>query len=166
VCTSSKVAGLLTCPEIQKSLVPELRGRPKLANQDPPLSTYRKKDESTQLHDKFKIKKKKFFLPSKNGRSNGDSFDVGNSGRAAEKTDISREWRLQSRLSLLAFNRFNQTGFLTTNIGTSTTVNVNIKIKTRSTGILTNQTSSISFVDGFLEMVGFLVKFTTNIDIS
>lgn len=35
--SSSTVQGLLTWPEIQKSLVPELRGRPKPANQEPPL---------------------------------------------------------------------------------------------------------------------------------
>src|ERR1035438_10509723 len=35
--SSSTVHGLLTCPEIQKSLVPAFRSRPKPANHDPPL---------------------------------------------------------------------------------------------------------------------------------
>ncbi len=34
--SSSTVHGLLTCPEMQKSLVPELRGRPRPANHAPP----------------------------------------------------------------------------------------------------------------------------------
>ncbi len=34
--SSSTVHGLLTCPEIQYSLVPELRSRPKESNQAPP----------------------------------------------------------------------------------------------------------------------------------
>ncbi len=34
--SSSTVTGLLTCPEMQNNLVPELRSRPKDANQLPP----------------------------------------------------------------------------------------------------------------------------------
>lgn len=34
--SSSTVQGVLTCPEMLKSLVPEFRSRPKLANQAPP----------------------------------------------------------------------------------------------------------------------------------
>merc|ERR1712046_121675 len=34
--SSSTVTGLLTCPEMQKSLVPEFFGRPKDVNQDAP----------------------------------------------------------------------------------------------------------------------------------
>jgi hypothetical protein len=107
-----------------------------------------------------------FFLPSKNSRGDSNGFDVGDSSRTAEKTDISREWWLHSGLTLLTFDGFNQTGLFTTNISTSTTVNVNVKVISSSTGVLTNQTSLVSFINGDLKVVGFLIEFTTNINIS
>jgi hypothetical protein len=43
------------------------------------------------------------FLPSQDSGSDSNSLDVGDSGWASEKTDISRERGLQSWLTLLAF---------------------------------------------------------------
>lgn len=45
---------------------------------------------------------------SANRRGHGDRLDVGDGGRAAEHADVGRERRLQSWLTLLAFERFDQ----------------------------------------------------------
>jgi len=36
------------------------------------------------------------------GRNDGDGFDVGDGGGASKESDISREWRFQSRFALFA----------------------------------------------------------------
>jgi len=50
------------------------------------------------------------------------SFYVGYGCWAPENSNISWEWWLQSRLSLLSFNGFNQSSFFSTDISTSSTV--------------------------------------------
>lgn len=64
---------------------------------------------------------------TQDGGGDGNGLDVGDSGGAAEKTDISGEWGLQSGLTSLSFDGLNQSGLLTANISTSTAVNVNIE---------------------------------------
>lgn len=65
---------------------------------------------------------------TQDGGGDGNGLDVGDSGGAAEKTDISGEWGLQSGLTSLSFDRLDQGGFLTANISASTAVNVNIEV--------------------------------------
>lgn len=105
-------------------------------------------------------------IPSQNSGCYSNSFDISDSRRTTKETDISREWWLQSWFALFAFNGFNKRSFFTTNVSTSTTMNINIEIITRSTSILANKTSFICFIDSFLKMRCFLIEFTTDVDIS
>ena len=43
---------------------------------------------------------------AKNGRRHRNRFDIVDRGRAAVETDIGREWRLETRLALFAFQTF------------------------------------------------------------
>ena len=96
---------------------------------------------------------------TKNGRSHGHGLTVSDGGGTAVQTSIGGEWRLQTRLALLAFQRFQLSGFFTTDVGTSTTMNKDIKVVTTATGIAADEARDnytmeclpllVSFVDGF-----------------
>lgn len=115
-----------------------------------PFTTERREPAGTTAHD---------------GRSHGDGFDVGDSAGATEGTDGGGERRLQTRLAGLAFEGLDEGGLLTANIGTGTTVDVNVVVVAGSAGVLTDLTGLVGFVDGALEDGGFMVEFTTNVDI-
>ena len=111
--SSSTVQGLFTWPEILKSLEPELRVRPILANQSPPLLL--EKACRSFLAWIAKVFAAKLFvlvikcvikLPA-DGRSNSNSLNVGDSGRATKNTNISGEWGLQAGLALLPLQALN-----------------------------------------------------------
>ena len=59
---------------------------------------------------------------AQNGRRNRYQFDIVDGRRAAIQTDIGRKWRLQTRLALLALERFEQRGFLAADISAGTMV--------------------------------------------
>ena len=99
------------------------------------------------------------------GGRNRNRFNVGHRGGAAKNTRISRERRLHARLSLLAFQRLNQSCLLSTNVGTGTSVHVNIKVVARATCILANQASFVCLIDGNLRVVRFEEKLTTHVNI-
>merc|ERR1719447_277252 len=54
--------------------------------------------------------------PPADGGSHGDSLDVGDSGGAAEDTDVSGEWGLQAGLALLTLQALDQGGVLSTDV--------------------------------------------------
>lgn len=54
---------------------------------------------------------------AQDGRRNRDRFDIVDRGRAAIEADIGREWRLQPRLALLAFEAFEERCLLAADIG-------------------------------------------------
>jgi hypothetical protein len=98
-------------------------------------------------------------------RGDSDGLDVGNSGRASENTDSSREWRLQAGLAGLAFERLDERSLLTANVCTHTTVNVDIKVVAGATGVLANETSLVSFLNGTLKDSGLVVELTTDVNV-
>lgn len=99
------------------------------------------------------------------GRGDGDGLDVGDSGRASEETDGSRERGLETGLARLSLNGLNQRSLLAAHVGTGTSVDVNIEIVTGSAGVLANQAIGVGFVDGVLEDIGLQDEFTTDIDV-
>jgi hypothetical protein len=102
---------------------------------------------------------------SADSRGNSNSLDVGNSRRASEKTDGSRERRLETRLSRLALEGLDKRSLLTANVGTGTSVQVNVEVVSRVTGVLSDQTGGVGLVDGSLENSSLLDEFTTDINV-
>ena len=92
-------------------------------------------------------------------------FDVGNSGRATEETNGSREWGLQTGLAGLALERLDEGGLLTTDVSAHTTVDVDVKVVARAAGVLADQTGLVSLLDGALEDGGLVVELTADVDV-
>src|SRR5205085_10517695 len=58
---------------------------------------------------------------------NRNRLDVVDRGRATIEADIRREWRLQARLALLAFEAFEQRGFLAADIGAGAVRDIDVE---------------------------------------
>src|SRR4051794_11383142 len=57
-----------------------------------------------------------------------DGFDVVDGGRAAVKTDVRGERRLEARLALLAFEAFEQRSFFAADIGAGAMVEIKVEV--------------------------------------
>ena len=99
------------------------------------------------------------------GGSNSDSLNIGDSGGAAENSNISGEWRLQAGLALLPLKALNQGSFLSTDIGTSPTVHKQVKVVAGATGIGAKEASIISLPDGLLKVGGLVVELSSDVDV-
>ena len=124
--SSSTLHGLFTWPEMQKILVPVFFGRPSALNQAAPRRRIVGRD--------------------------GDGFDIVDCGRAAIKADRRREWRLQARLALLAFQAFQQRGLFAADIGAGAAMEINVVVVARAAGIVADQPGLIGLVDGDLQI--------------
>lgn len=100
------------------------------------------------------------------GWCDGDGLDVGDCRWATEKTNGSWEWWLQTRLAWLTLKRLDEGGLLTTDVGTHTTVNVDVKVVSRSAGVLSDQTVLVGLLNGALKDGSLVVELTTNVDVS
>lgn len=98
-------------------------------------------------------------------RGDGDSLDVGNGGGASEKTDGGGERGLETGLAGLALERLDERSLLATDVGSGTSVNVNIEIVAGSAGVLANEAVGVGLVDGSLEDGGLLDEFTSDVDV-
>jgi hypothetical protein len=101
-----------------------------------------------------------------NRRGDRDRFDVCDGGRAAEEAHISREGRLQPWLALLALDTLYERGLLSTDVRSSTTVDVDIKVITRVAGVLADETVGVGLIDGLLYVLCLLIELATNVDVS
>ena len=111
--SSSTLQGLFTWPEMQKSLVPVLFGRPMPANQLGPAA--------------------------QDGRRDGDRFDVVHRRRAAVEAGAGRERRLQPRHALLALEALEQRGLLAADVGAGAAMDIDVELPARAAGILADQ---------------------------
>src|SRR5947209_6785686 len=64
---------------------------------------------------------------SQNIRRHRNRLDIVDGGWAAVEPDIGREWRLQSRLALLAFEALQQCGFFAANIGAGAMSDIDVE---------------------------------------
>ena len=101
-----------------------------------------------------------------NGRGDRDGFDVCDGARAAEEAHISREGWLQPWLALLALDTLYERGLLSTDVRSSTTVNVDIKVITGVAGVLADEAIGVGLIDGLLYVLCLLIELPTNIDVS
>jgi hypothetical protein len=53
-----------------------------------------------------------------------------------------------------------------TDIGTSTSMHMNIKRESGLTCVLAKESGSVCFVDGCLEVTGFVVEFSANVNVA
>jgi hypothetical protein len=93
-------------------------------------------------------------------------LNVSDCGGAAEDSDVSREWWLNSGLALATLQRFYQRGFLAANIRTGASVKKQIVIVSSSAGILSEEALLVRLVDRFLEYNGLVEVFSSNVDVS
>ena len=105
--SSSTVQGLFTWPEMLKSFEPELRVRPIPANQSPPLLLEKAFRYSLVWMGKFCVLMITCVKLPADGRSNSNSLNIGDSGRATKNSNISGEWGLQAGLALLPLQALN-----------------------------------------------------------
>ena len=103
--------------------------------------------------------------PPQNTWSDGNGFNIVDCRRTSKDSNISRKWRLESWFSLFPFDWFNERRFLATNIGTSTSMDEDVEVVSRSTCILSNESSFVSFLDGDLEVTGFVVELSSDVNI-
>lgn len=73
-------------------------------------------------------------------------FDVGDSSWAVENTAVGWEWWFQSGFTDFSFQTFNQTSLLSANIGTGATVDVDVKIIARATGVFTQESLLVGLI--------------------
>ena len=113
---------------------------------------------------------------AENGGGHGHGLAVGDGGGTAVQTGIGGEWGLQTRLALLAFQRLQLGGLFTADVGTSTTVDEDVKVVATATGIAADEARDemdgfecvpllVSLVDGFFQANALVVEFTTNVDV-
>lgn len=103
---------------------------------------------------------------SGDGRGDRDSLDVGDGGRASEKTNIGREGGLQSGLSLFALDGLDQSRLLSTDVSTSASVEVDIERVSGSAGVLADKAGLVRLIDGLLDVRAFLVELSSDVDVS
>merc|ERR1712158_82422 len=99
-------------------------------------------------------------------RSHRHGLHVGDGGGAAEHANISREWRLQAGFTLLPLQRLNQSRLLSTDVGSGTAVDEQIKVVSAATGVLAQEAGLVSLSDGHLEVAGLVVELSSDVDVS
>jgi hypothetical protein len=100
-----------------------------------------------------------------NSGGDGDSLNVGYSRGASEQPNISREGGLETGLSLLALQTLNESSLLSANVGSGSTVDIDVEIVSGTASVLADETSSVGFVDSLLDVGRLLVEFTTDVDV-
>mmetsp|Transcript_29109 Transcript_29109/g.45021 ORF Transcript_29109/g.45021 Transcript_29109/m.45021 type:complete len:208 (-) Transcript_29109:323-946(-) len=104
--------------------------------------------------------------PSQDGGGNGNSLNIGHSSRATIQPNVGRERRLQSRLASITLQALNQRSFLSTNVSSSSSMDVNFHRPATATSIRSKKTRSSCLCDGFFKAVTFKNELTSNVDVS
>lgn len=102
---------------------------------------------------------------SGDGRRHGDSLDVGDCRWASEQSDIGRERGLQTRFALLALDRLDQGRLLAADVCSGASVQVDVERVAGTAGVFTDETGFVRFVDGLLDVRGFLVELSSDVDV-
>mmetsp|Transcript_4070 Transcript_4070/g.8194 ORF Transcript_4070/g.8194 Transcript_4070/m.8194 type:complete len:343 (+) Transcript_4070:92-1120(+) len=102
---------------------------------------------------------------TQNCRRDCNGFHIGDRRRTSKDTYAGGEWRLETRLALLTLETLDKSRFFTANVGTSSTVQINIKIISGSAGVLSNQTRAVGFVNGFIHDNRLIKIFSTNVNV-
>src|SRR5579863_2279603 len=98
-------------------------------------------------------------------RRHRNRLDIVDGGRTAEQTDIGREWRLQPRLALLAFEAFEQRGLFAADIGAGAVRNVEVE-RPAVDVVLADQLGLIGLIDRGLQMLALANELAADIDVA
>ena len=93
----------------------------------------------------------------------GECLCIVDRRRLAIKTEGSRERRLEARLPLLAFDRFEQRSFLATDVGAVAMMGKQLEAEFRTEDLLADKTSCASFVERRFETLVNFPDFAVNI---
>ena len=102
---------------------------------------------------------------TQNCSRNRNRFDIVDRRRIAIKSHIGGKWRLETRLSLLAFETFEQRSLLAANIGTRAMMHIEVKRPTMHI-VLADQFRGIGFINSLLKCNTLGNIFTPNINIT
>src|ERR1019366_10628644 len=92
------------------------------------------------------------------GGGDGDALDVVHRRGTAIQTDTGREWRLQPRHALLAFQALDQSGFLAADIGAGAAMRDDFEIVTGTAGVLADQAGIVRLIDRGLKHPAFITE--------
>ena len=107
-----------------------------------------------------------FCAAAQNVRRNGNGFDIVHGAGTAIQAGIGRERRLQARLALLAFQAFQQRGFLATDISACAVADIDVEIPAGPGGVLADQPRVISLADRLFERDPLIDIFAADIDVA
>src|SRR5262249_45306386 len=93
-----------------------------------------------------------------------DRLDIVDGGGTAKESDIGREWRLQPRLTLLAFEAFQERGLFAADIGAGAVGDVEIE-RPAVDVVLADQLRLIGLIDRGLQMFALADEFAAHIDV-
>jgi hypothetical protein len=94
-----------------------------------------------------------------------ERLDVVDRGRALPRALDRREWRLESRLRALAFERLEQRGFLARLVGAGAAMQVDLAVETRTLDVLSDEAGLPGIVDGLLHGREQVLELTANVDV-
>ena len=100
-----------------------------------------------------------------NGWGDSDSLNVGDGGRAAEETNVGGEWRLQTRLALLALQTLDERSLLSTHVRTRPAMDIHVKVVSGPARVLADEPGLVGLVDGLLEVPGLEEKLAADVDV-
>ena len=106
-----------------------------------------------------------FGAAAQDGGRHRDALDIVDRGGTAIEPDIGGEWRLQPRLALLAFQRFQQRCFLAANVSARAVMDIEIEIPAMDI-VLANQVGGIGFVHRALQRLALADEFAPHIDVA
>src|SRR5712664_4289297 len=103
--------------------------------------------------------------PPQNIRRHRDRFNIVDRGRATVEADIGREWRLQPRHALLAFEAFQERRLFAADIGAGAVGYVKVERKAVDI-VLADQFGPVGLIDSSLQMLALPNEFATHVNIA
>mmetsp|Transcript_7723 Transcript_7723/g.47889 ORF Transcript_7723/g.47889 Transcript_7723/m.47889 type:complete len:475 (-) Transcript_7723:181-1605(-) len=103
---------------------------------------------------------------TQDGRRHGDRFYIGDCGRAPVQAHACWEGRLQTRLSLLAFQAFQQGGLFSADVGPSTIVDEEIVVVPAAAGVFPQETRVVGFLPGLLQSKPFVDVLSADVNVA
>ena len=102
---------------------------------------------------------------TENLRCDGDSFHSSDSGRASEDADSGWERWFKPWFSHLTLEGLDETSLLSTNVSTSTTVEVDIEWHTAAAGVLTYVSTSVCLLDSPLKDLSLVDELSADVNV-
>src|SRR5215472_5011739 len=99
-------------------------------------------------------------------RDDCDRLDIVDRCRTTIETDLCREWRLEARLALAAFEALEQPGLLPADIGARAAMQIEFEIPAGAAGVFADQAGVVALVDRGLQAFGFVIELAADVDVA